>query len=80
MVLGGALYSNPKLAVCSPDASSIDAFWKSNHVADAEIRHSFLSWIKDLALKPGDFYSRQGSEIACASVLQKLGEIGLLQK
>ena len=78
LVLGRAVYSNAKLAICSKNGSAFNDFWTSNHVADAKLRHSFLSWIKDLALKPGDFYSKNGSKVACDSVLQKLREIGLL--
>lgn len=74
LVLGDAIYAHPELATCARSVKDLDNFWSSGHVADAPLRRNYISWIKHNALKPGDFYSSQGIEAACAAVLDKIQE------
>jgi capsular polysaccharide export protein len=71
MVLGRAIYSNPQLAFTTP---AFDEFWTSSFVAPAEVRTAYIAWVKQQALKPGDFYCSTGMEVASRSVLDKITE------
>lgn len=72
LVLGKAIYANPALATCGKTDADFDGFWKSSHVADEATRKTYISWIKQNALKPGDFYTDEGMDISCQSVFEKL--------
>ncbi|WP_373636489.1 hypothetical protein [Yoonia sp. BS5-3] len=72
MVLGKAIYAHEKLAMITAD---FDAFWTSTHVASPELRQNYIQWIKQEALKPGDFYSHIGMTVAAQSVFEKLQEV-----
>lgn len=72
LVLGRALFANPKLATCANGNPNFDEFWTSNYVAESDVRKNYISWLKDKTLMSGDFYSGQGMEIACKSVHEKI--------
>ncbi|MBB3149749.1 capsular polysaccharide export protein [Phyllobacterium trifolii] len=60
LVIGEALYSHPDLAICAHGKPDFDSFWTSTFVADALLRRTYLSWIKAMCLKQGDYYSAEG--------------------
>lgn len=72
LVVGEALYSHPALATCARGEPRFDAFWNGGAVADAQLRHRYLSWIRQEALVPGDFYAEDGISLACAGVMARL--------
>lgn len=69
MVLGQAIYAHPDLATVTPD---FDRFWTAGHVAQSDLRETYIAWIKQEALMPGDFYCDIGMQVAARSVLEKL--------
>lgn len=69
MVVGAAFYANDALATCARGNPDFDSFWTGGHVADERLRRRYLAWIRHSSLKPGDFYARDGIELACAGVL-----------
>ena len=75
LVVGNAIYSYPKLAVCAGGVPDFDAFWQCRHVADPELRQNYLEGLKQACLKPGDFYCQSGIALACSGVLERLAEI-----
>lgn len=68
LVIGNALYANPELATCARGEPDFSAFWKGAHVADAALRKRYLAWVWHECLRPGDFYTREGIDLACAAV------------
>jgi len=72
LVIGDALYANPALATCGRGAPDFDAFWTGGHVADVEFRHRYLAWVQHECLRPGDFYTKEGMESACAAVAEEI--------
>ncbi len=72
LVIGDALYSQERLAICGHGAPDFDAFWHQTNVADAALRRRYLAWIKASCLKPGDFYAQEGMEPACEGILLAL--------
>ena len=72
LVIGEALYAHPTLATCANGQPDFDAFWTDGRAADATLRKSYIEWIRQSALKPGDFYAAAGIETACEGVLAKL--------
>jgi len=76
LVFGEALYANKELATCARSPSNLDAFWTKGFVANAQLRKSYINWIKASALKPGDFYNKKGIKLACRGVLEKVQELG----
>jgi|UPI00003A2E4B capsular polysaccharide export protein len=70
LVIGEALYANDALATSAHGEPDFDAFWTSEKVASAELRHRYLGWIREKCLKPGDFYARAGISAACQGVLE----------
>lgn len=69
MVLGRAIYAHKELAITTP---AFDDFWTSDHVATAEARGAYIEWIKQQALRPGNFYCAEGMELAMQSIFEKL--------
>jgi capsular polysaccharide export protein len=72
LVVGKALYSHPALACCAHGEPDFDGFWTGGPVADPELRRSYLDWIRQEALLPGDFYAPEGIALACAGILTRL--------
>ena len=72
LVIGKSLYSNPSLATCAFGNPDFDTFWSSNWVAPKEVRHSYIAWIKRIALKRGDFYAPKGIPVACKTVSENI--------
>lgn len=72
LVIGKAIYTNSVLAVCANGEPNFDEFWNSKHVATPEFRKTYLSWIVEKALVPGDYYSGQGIDLACKSISEKI--------
>ena len=72
LVIGDALYANPELATCARGLPDFEAFWKGGHVADAGLRHRYIAWVREMCLRPGDFYTREGMEAACNAVLEAM--------
>lgn len=72
LVIGDALYAHPKLAICAKGVPDFKNFWLTKHVANKNERMLYLNWIKNNALKPGDFYTPKGIKVACYHVLSKL--------
>lgn len=79
LVLGRAIYRHPALAHCGVDGRDFDQFWTSSHVAPKDFRKGYLAWLKQNALKPGDFYHLEGMDAACQAVLNKLREPAILE-
>lgn len=75
LVIGRALYANPGLAVCAFGKPDFDAFWTDGYVADKQLRHRYLDWVKDRCLKVGDFYNRDGMEMACQGILDVINTV-----
>lgn len=71
-VMGQALYRHPELGFCVNKGIDLDAFWTWNKVAPAALRRSYLSWITEECLEAGDFYAKEGMELACTALLDKL--------
>lgn len=69
LVVGEAFYANDALATCARGRPNFDTFWVGGHVAEERLRRRYLAWIRHTSLKPGDFYAREGIEIACAGVI-----------
>lgn len=78
LVIGRAIYANPRLAICANGAPDFDTFWTAQHVASAAERRNYLAWLRQEALAPGDFYAADGIERACEAVLARLdpGRVG----
>ena len=74
LVIGKAVYANPRLAICGEGNPNLDAFWTTKQVASEADRKKYLAWLKQKALKPGDFYASEGIKVACKGVLAKLAE------
>jgi capsular polysaccharide export protein len=72
LVVGKAVYSHPALATCAQGEPRFDGFWNGGPVADAQLRHRYLAWIRQEALVPGDFYAEDGIPLACAGVMARL--------
>lgn len=72
LILGKALFANSELATCANGNPDFDKFWTSNHVASKALRKTYIGRLKEKALKPGDFYSGEGMEIACKSIHEKI--------
>ena len=72
LVVGKAVYSHPALATCAQGEPRFDGFWSGGPVADAQLRHRYLAWIRQEALVPGDFYAEEGIPLACAGVMARL--------
>lgn len=72
LVVGEAFYANDALATCARGTPDFDSFWTGGHVADAQLRHTYLAWIRKMSLKTGDFYVRDGMELACEGVLETI--------
>lgn len=70
LVIGDALYANPKLATCARGFPDFEAFWKGGHVAGVALRHRYIAWVREMCLRPGDFYTSEGMEAACRAVLE----------
>lgn len=75
LVIGDAVYSHPRLAVCAGGDPDFDAFWHCKHVAESNLRQNYLDGLKAACLKPGDFYCRSGIALACTGVIERLAEI-----
>src|SRR5690606_36971094 len=72
MVVGQAFYANEALATCARGKPDFDAFWTGGHVADAQLRQTYLAWLRKVSLRAGDFYVREGMELACQGVLETI--------
>jgi capsular polysaccharide export protein len=72
LVVGNAFYANEKLATCARGTPDFDAFWKGGHVADEAFRHRYLDWVREMCLRPGDFYDHAGISEACEGILDLL--------
>lgn len=75
LVIGEAIYAHPRLAICARGEPSFDRFWRATHVAHPSVRQHYLDWLRQEALKPGDFYHPRGMEAACLGILQKMAEL-----
>lgn len=73
-IMGQALYRNPELGFCVNKGIDLDGFWTWNKVAPPALRKSYLAWITEECLEVGDFYAKDGMELACAALLAKLEE------
>ncbi|MCF3640949.1 hypothetical protein LXM94_13305 [Rhizobium sp. TRM95111] len=71
-VMGQALYRHPELAYCITKGIDLDSFWTRDKVAPAELRKTYLAWVKDNCLEAGDFYAYEGMEAAANALLAKL--------
>ena len=72
MVIGQAFYANEALATCARGNPDFEAFWTKGHVADAQLRQTYLAWLRKVSLRAGDFYVREGMELACQGVLDTI--------
>ncbi|QRM56525.1 hypothetical protein [Sinorhizobium sp. BG8] len=71
-VMGHAIYRNPELAFCVRKGIELDEFWTGGKTASYEVRRNYLSWLTRESLQAGDFYVRDGMELATAAVLELL--------
>ncbi len=78
LVIGQAIYANPHLAVCAHGNPDFDAFWSHKQVASEAVRKAYIAWLKQAALKPGDFYVSTGIDLACEGILGKLNSPAVL--
>lgn len=72
LVIGEAIYANPRLAICANGAPDFDTFWSTRHTASTAARASYISWLIKMSLVPGDFYAADGMKAACEGVFAKL--------
>jgi len=78
MVIGNAVYANPRLAVCARGNPDFDAFWSQKHVASEAVRKAYIAWLREMALMLGDFYASDGIDLACEGILTKLNSTVVL--
>jgi capsular polysaccharide export protein len=74
-VLGLALYRHPSLATIVTDASDIDQFWTTKHIASATLRRNYLAWLRAECLVVGDYYLEDIIEETAARVVDRSKEI-----
>jgi len=72
LVVGNAVYASEVIATCAAGRPDFDSFWSGGFVASESLRHSFLAWLCNQSLLPGDFYASQGRVMAIQGVLDKL--------
>ncbi|WP_221798777.1 capsular biosynthesis protein [Oceanobacter mangrovi] len=72
MVVGKALYANPLLATCAHGEPDFDEFWEGGFVAPRKLRTRYIQWLKQESLIPGDFYVREGMEVACYGIEERI--------
>lgn len=77
LVVGDAFYAHKDFAICAHGKPDYNKFWKNKSIAESKVRKNYLRWLKDVALKPGDFYAPEGIKYACQSVLEKIESIYL---
>ena len=70
--LGNAIYAVPGLAV-NADQMSLDDFWQQYVPPDEALLADFLRLLKNEALLPGNFYSREGITDTIEASLQRMG-------
>lgn len=70
--LGNAIYALPGLA-SSKEQMSLDAFWGQYMPPDPKLLADFLRLLKNEALIPGNFYSRQGIRDTVDASLRRMG-------
>lgn len=80
LVIGQAIYANPHLAVCAHGNPDFDTFWLHKQVASEAVRKTYIAWLKQAALKPGDFYVSKGIDLACEGILAKLNSTDVLPR
>lgn len=73
MVIGKALYANPAMATCANGSPDFDTFWNSGFVAPSSLRRNYIEWVKQQCLVPGDYYSEEGIQVGCRSIVNMLG-------
>ena len=78
LVIGNAIYANPRLAVCAHGNPDFDAFWSQKYVASEAVRKDYIAWLRQTALWPGDFYAPDGIDLACEGILAKLNSEAIL--
>lgn len=69
--LGNAIYAMPGLAV-NAGQMSLNDFWQQYVPPDEELLADFLRLLKNEALLPGNFYSREGITDAVEASLQRM--------
>lgn len=69
LVMGEAIYTNTIFAKSAIDKNDLDEFWNNNVFSDRVKSGRYLSWLRENSLKAGDFYSREGIEIASKGVM-----------
>ncbi|MGH6763321.1 MAG: capsular biosynthesis protein [Phyllobacterium sp.] len=75
MVIGDAIYSNPRLAICAQGNPDFRSFWTATPVADAPLRKAYLHWIAEKCLVAGDFYAKDGIKLAAEAIVVKIQSI-----
>jgi capsular polysaccharide export protein len=78
LVIGQAIYTNPRLAVCAHGNPDFDGFWSHKTVASESVRKAYIAWLKQEALNPGDFYVSDGIDLACEGIVERLNSAGIL--
>lgn len=71
LVMGKAIYRNPDLVTCGETAKDISKFLSSRSCASASLRKSYLQFVIDQSLVPGDFYAKRGRELAASQIVHK---------
>ena len=72
--LGKAIYALPGLASAG-GADDLDEFWGRPPSPDAALCRAFLSLLRDRALAVGNYYTREGQDLALEGALRLLGEL-----
>lgn len=80
LVIGKAIYANPHLAVCAHGNPDFDTFWSHKQVACEAVRKAYIAWLKQAALKPGDFHVSKGIDLTCEGILAKLNSTAVLPR
>lgn len=75
LVTGEAIYSKTDFAQFASNKEDIDKFWHNAVFPDRNECNRYLSWVRSNSLKAGDYYARDGIELAITSVIEKINSV-----
>lgn len=76
LMLGDGVFRNGELVMCGDGEESIDDFFDRRRVAPADLRRSYLRFLRDNAMVPGDFYKLKGIRIGARKLARRLLDRG----
>lgn len=72
LVTGEAIYSKTDFAQTASNNEDIDNFWHNVGFPDRNKCNQYLSWLRNNSLKAGDYYARDGIELAITGIIEKI--------